>query len=117
MKNRTITKVSNVKFEPFDNYGPVIPGMSWHKISFNKENGYGSYISKLEPGTKTIPHTHLGFEEFLILEGELIDVDGTIFKKGDFVTFEPGTKHSSYSKKGCLILTFMMGINEPTKEN
>ena len=83
---------------------------------FNKENGYGTYISKLDPGTKTIPHTHLGFEEFLILEGELIDSDGTVFQKGNFVTFAPGSEHSSYTKKGCLILTFMRGINEPSKE-
>ena len=65
MSKRKITDTLNLKFEPFDRYGSVIPGMSWHKISFDKENGYGTYISKLEPGTKTIPHTHLGFEEFL----------------------------------------------------
>ena len=116
MSKRKVTDTLNLKFEPFDRYGSVIQGMSWHKISFNKENGHGTYISKLEPGTKTIPHTHLGFEEFFILEGELIDSDGTIFKKGDLVTFEPGSKHSSHTKKGCLILTFMRGINKPSKE-
>ena len=116
MSKRKITDTLNLKFEPFDRYGYVIPGMSWHKISFDKKNGYGTYISKLKPGTKTISHTHLGFEEFFILEGELIDSDGVVFKKGDFITFEPGTKHSSYTKKGCLILTFMRGINEPSKE-
>jgi anti-sigma factor ChrR (cupin superfamily) len=116
MSKRKITDILNLNFEPFDRYGSVIPGMSWHKISFDKKSGHGTYISKLEPGTKTIPHIHLGFEEFFILEGELIDSDGTIFKKGDFITFEPGSKHSSYSKKGCLILTFMRGINKPSKE-
>ena len=114
MSKRKITDTLNLKFEPFDRYGSVIPGMSWHKISFNKKSGYGTYISKLEPGTKTTSHTHLGFEEFFILEGELIDSDGVIFKKGDFVTFGPGTKHSSHTQKGCLILTFMRGINEPS---
>ena len=115
MTKRKITDTSNLKFEPFDRYGSVIPGMSWHKISFDKESGHGSYISKLQPGTKTIPHTHLGYEEFLILEGELIDSDGTIFQKGNFVTYAPGSEHSSYTEKGCLILTFMRGINKPTK--
>ena len=116
MSKRKITDILNLKFEPFDRYGSVIPGMSWHKISFDKESGYGTYISKMAPGTKTIHHTHLRFEEFLILEGELIDSDEVIFKKGDFVTFEPGSKHSSHTKKGCLILTFMRGINKPSKE-
>ena len=40
----------------------------------------------------------MGFEEFLMLEGELIDPDNKIFKKGDFVTFEPGSTHSSHTK-------------------
>jgi hypothetical protein len=48
-----------------------------------------------------------------MLEGELIDPDNKVFKKGDFVTFNPGTIHSSYTKSGCLILVFMRGINEP----
>ena len=37
MKKRKITNLSNVKFEPFDNYGSVIPGMNWHKITYNEK--------------------------------------------------------------------------------
>ena len=115
MTKRKITDLYNVKFIPFDNYGAEVPGMSWHKISYDKKNGgYGSYLLKMEPGTKSLPHTHTGYEEFLILDGELTDPDGKIFKKGDFITFEPGSKHSSYTKNGCLVLVFMRGINKPT---
>ena len=39
-----------------------------------------------------------------------------LFKKGDFVTFEPDTEHSSHTEKGCLILTFMRGENKRIKE-
>ena len=42
-----------------------------------------------------------------MLDGELIDLDNKIFKKGDFITFEPGSSHSSYTKTGCLMLVFM----------
>ena len=111
MDKRKITKLNNLKFEPFDKYGDPIAGWFWHKISFDEKTNFGSYISKLEPGTKTIPHIHSGHEEFLILDGELIDSDGTIFKKGDFVSYEPNSSHSSFTKKGCLILTFMRGQN------
>ena len=111
MSKRKITDTLNLKFEPFDRYGSIIPGMSWHKISFNKKTNFGTYISKLEPDTKTLAHVHSGHEEFLILEGELIDSDGTVFKKGDFISYKPNTSHSSYTKKGCLILTFMRGRN------
>ena len=112
MKKRIITNPLNVKFEPFDNYGEPIAKISWHKISYNKESGQGSYILKMDPGAKTIPHEHVNYEEFYILDGELKDGDGQIFKKGDFVTFEPGSTHSSYSEKGCLILVFMRSRNK-----
>tara|TARA_Y100000996_G_scaffold370309_1_gene317826 strand:- start:790 stop:1143 length:354 start_codon:yes stop_codon:yes gene_type:complete len=111
MDKRKITKLDNLKFEPFDKYGKPIAGWTWHKISFDEKTNFGSYISKLEPGTKTIPHIHSGHEEFLILDGELIDSDGTIFKKGDFISYEPNSSHSSFTEKGCLILTFMRGQN------
>ena len=113
MNKRKITNPYNLEFIPFDNYGVTVPGMSWHKISYNKENGgQGTYVLKMEPGAKSLPHEHTGFEEFLMLDGELIDPDGRIFKKNDFVSFEPGTKHSSHTVKGCLVLVFMRGINQ-----
>ena len=113
MSKRKITDPFNVKFEPFNNYGTPIPGMSWHKITYNQKTGEGTYILKMDPGAKSLPHTHTGHEEFLMLEGELIDPDGKIFKKGDFITFEPGSSHTSYTKNGCLVLVFMRGINKP----
>ena len=87
MNKRKITNPYKVKFEPFDNYGAPVPGMSWHKISYNGETGQGSYILKMEPGAKSLPHKHINYEEFLMLDGELIDPDDKVFKKGDFITF------------------------------
>ena len=115
MKKRKITNLSNVKFEPFDSYGSAVPGMNWHKITYNKDTGLGTYILKMDPETKSLPHEHTNYEEFLMLDGELIDPDNKIFKKGDFVTFEPGSSHSSYTKSGCLILVFMREKNKPIK--
>jgi len=112
MKKRIITDPFNLKFEPFDNYGKAIKGMSWHKISYNKKTGQGSYILKMDPGAKTIPHKHINYEEFYMLDGDLTDADGKTFKRGNFVTFEPGSSHSSYTEKGCLILVFMRSRNK-----
>ena len=69
----------------------------------------------MDPGTKSLPHEHTNYEEFLMLDGELIDLDHKVFKKGDFVTFVPGSSHSSYTKSGCLILVFLRGKNKPIK--
>jgi len=112
MNRRIITNPLKLEFEPFDNYGKPIKGMSWYKISYEKEKGQGSYILKMDPGAKSIPHEHISYEEFYMLDGELIDSDGKIFKKGDFISFEPGSKHSSFTEKGCLILVFMRSRNK-----
>ena len=116
MSKRKITNPLNVKFEPFDNYGAPIPGMSWHKISYNQKVGQGSYILKMEPSAKSLPHKHTNYEEFLVLDGQLIDPDNTIFKKGEFITFEPESSHSSCTKTGCLLLVFQRAKNEPLKK-
>ena len=114
MVKRKITNLYNVDFVPFDNYGSPVTGVSWHKISYSKENnGQGTYVLKMEPGAKSLPHEHTGFEEFLMLDGELTDPDGKVFKKGEFISFEPGSKHSSHTINGCLVLVFMRGINQP----
>ena len=113
MNERFIKNINNLEFVPFDNYGKPVEGMSWHKISYDKSNGgFGTYILKMDPGAKSLPHIHKGYEEFYVIEGDLQDADGKIFKKGNFVTFEPGTKHNSYSKNGCLLIVFMRGVNK-----
>ena len=115
MNKRKIINPFNVKFEPFDNYDSVIPGMSWHKVTYNTETGQGTYILKMDPGAKSLLHEHTNYEEFLMLDGELIDPDNKVFKKGNLVTFVPGTSHSSYTKNGCLILVFLRDKNKLIK--
>jgi quercetin dioxygenase-like cupin family protein len=112
MSKRKITNPFNVKFEPFDNYGSPIVGMNWHKITYDKKIGQGTYILKMEPGTVSKYHEHISFEEFIILDGELIDSDNKILKKGDIVSFEAGSRHSSHTINGCLILVFMRSRNK-----
>ncbi len=73
MKDRKVIDRHNIEFKPFDRYGSPVPKMSWHIISYNQTSGQGSYVLKMEPGAQTVPHMHMGFEEFLMIEGELID--------------------------------------------
>ena len=114
MSKRLIKNIENLNFEPFDNYGKPVKGMSWHKISYDRNNGgFGTYILKMDAGAKSLNHIHQGYEEFYVIDGELEDADGKIFKKGDFVTFEPDSEHNSHTKNGCLLIVFMRGINKP----
>ena len=102
-------KVFNLRTTPFQEYdmeGPVQPEMSWLPISYDEATGQGTYAMRMQPGAVTISHEHAGMEEFLILEGDLIDDDGTRFGPGDFVSYEPGTTHNSRTEGGCLIAVF-----------
>ncbi|WP_411278346.1 cupin domain-containing protein [Gaiella sp.] len=54
----------------------------------------------------TIAHDHDGMEEFLVLEGDLGDSDGTVFGPGGFISYEAGTHHNSSTVGGCLIAVF-----------
>ena len=112
MKNRKIINPTKLKFTPFNSYGKKISGMSWHKISYDKNTGAGSYILKMAPGARSLKHKHQNYEEFYVLEGELIDEDNTTFNKGNFISYKPGSQHSSFSKKGCLLLVFLRKKNK-----
>ena len=104
--DRRVFNARHSQYREYDLEGPVQPDMSWLPISYNKATGQGSYLMRMEPGAVTIAHDHPGYEEFLILEGELIDSDGSVFKTGDFVSYAPGTHHNSRTEKGCVIAVF-----------
>ena len=58
-------------------------------------------MSSSSPGASVYAHEHSSDEEFLMIEGELIENDGTVYRKGDLVWLKAGTQHSSHSPGGC----------------
>ena len=76
------------------------------QINADKKLGYGFHIYRMPPGHTTTPHEHQGDEEFLVLEGELIDHDGFRYKRGDLVWLAAKTRHSSYSPDGALLAVY-----------
>lgn len=42
----------------------------------------------------------------MILEGELIESDGTVLKKGDICSYQPGSHHNSRTESGCVLIAF-----------
>ena len=101
---RTITNVYDADYEPYDLDGPVQKDMAQIRISWERKTGKGCYIIRMQPGAETIPHTHRYMEDYFIIEGELIESDGTILKKGDVISYLPGTQHNSRTETGCLLL-------------
>lgn len=72
----------------------------------HEKPGYGFHAYRVPAGHTTVDHVHDGHEEFLLLEGELIDHDGFKYEKGDLVWLEAGTEHNSYSPNGALLAVF-----------
>ncbi|HJU46490.1 MAG TPA: cupin domain-containing protein [Gaiellaceae bacterium] len=93
-------------YREYDLEGPVQPELSWLPLSYDRATGQGCYLMRMEPGAVTIEHDHAGMEEFLILDGDLVDADGTVFGPGDFVSYEAGTRHNSRTEGGCVIAVF-----------
>ena len=83
-------------------------------MSGSLRNGeFECFLLKMEAGAVSTPHEHTGYEEFMVLDGELIDCDGSCYQSGDFVRLLPGSKHSSHTPNGCTLLVILRGNNRP----
>ncbi|MCA8967976.1 MAG: cupin domain-containing protein [Planctomycetes bacterium] len=91
--------------------------MSVLDVGYCRENQRGIYVIRMEPGAVTIPHTHGCWEEYLILEGELIESDGTVLKKGDLTSYHPGSHHNSRTETGCLLIGFDWDRPAPPRQD
>ncbi|MCP4301943.1 MAG: cupin [Gammaproteobacteria bacterium] len=115
MLDTSLRKIISTKadeFKPYDRYGDPISGMSWVALSGDLLNGeFECFMLRMEAGAQSKPHEHTGFEEFLVMEGELIDCDGSSYRAGDFVRLLPGSKHSSHTPDGCTLLVILRGNN------
>jgi len=101
---RRIFATRNLEMQPYDLDGPLQPEMSYARLSYESGSERGSYLMRMYPGAVTIPHVHTCREEYLILEGEAIEDDGTVLKAGDWIVYEAGTRHNTRTVTGCLLL-------------
>lgn len=113
---RKVTKTSSMAWRPYDRYGDPIEGLSWIPLTEDTDVMRATFLLKFDAGAKSRPHEHTGIEEFYVMEGTLVDSDGTIFRKGDFVRFDPGSEHWSEAPDGCVILATLLGRNRPLDE-
>jgi hypothetical protein len=104
---RRVANIKTARFQPFVIDGEPLPLQSVLQLDDMFPPGVGFHIYRMEPGAVSQPHEHTCNEQFLVLEGELIDNDGTVYRTGDFVLLETGTQHSSHTKTGCTLAVFI----------
>ena len=104
---RRVSNIHTDAFEPWPSASGEYRGESVMQLDRDKPVGTGFHIYKMDPGTSSRPHEHMDHEEFLMLSGELVDNDGTVYRSGDLVWLKKGTQHSSYTKDGCVIAVYI----------
>jgi quercetin dioxygenase-like cupin family protein len=109
--DRRVVNIHQAGYRVYDMEGPVQEDMGWLPLSYDA-NGNGCYAIRMAPGAETIEHTHAGVEDYLILEGELIESDGRVLQAGDFVHYDAGSRHNSRTETGCLLIGFDWGKPE-----
>ena len=102
--NRKIIKTATTEFGIYDFEGPVQEDMLLLRLSYDRDTGQGAYMMRMQPGAETVRHVHKRREEYLIIEGDLIESDGTVLGPGDYVIYQPGTEHNSHTANGCLLI-------------
>ena len=101
---RKIYRTADIAFDPYDFDGPLQDNMSYLKLDYDMETRQGAYLIRMEAGAETIAHVHRRREEYYIIEGDLVENDGTELGPGDYVVYEPGSYHNSRTVNGCLLL-------------
>ena len=105
--DRRVANIKTAKFQSFVTEGAEVPGQSYLQLDETFPPGAGFHIYRMAPGSTSQPHEHTCHEQFLVLEGELMDNDGTVYRAGDFVLLANGTEHSSSTVTGCTLAVFI----------
>jgi len=108
-RQRTVANWKTAEFSTYSLQGEPQKDLSWHNLSWDDATESGFFLIRFEPGGISIPHEHLQREEFVVLEGELEDNDGHVYRAGDCVSLAPGSKHFTRSKTGAVSAVFIQG--------
>ena len=106
---RTKVNWREAAFETYSLQGEPQNDLTWHNLSWDDATNSGFFLIRFAPGGVSIPHEHLHYEEFVVLEGELEDHDGHVYRAGDCVSLAPGSKHFTRSKNGAVSAVFIRG--------
>ena len=101
--DRRIANIRDADFIPYVYPDGVALGDAILQLDGDRQLGEGFHVYRMPPGMRTRSHRHNGHEQFLILEGELHESDGTILRAGDLVFYRDGTEHNSWTPDGCLL--------------
>ena len=104
---RRVANIFEAEYVPFELENGEGAAGSVLQLNDEQRPGVGFHVYRMEPGCHTTPHEHTDHEEFLVIQGEAVDNDGTVYRPGDLVFMKKGTEHSTYTEKGCLMAVYI----------
>lgn len=107
--DRQIANIHAADFTPFVYPDGAALGDGVLQLDQSRPLGEGFHVYRMPAGMTTRGHRHNGHEQFLILEGELHESDGTVLRAGDLVFYRDGSEHNSYTPNGCLLAVHIAG--------
>jgi anti-sigma factor ChrR (cupin superfamily) len=113
--DRKIVNIRTAAFTPFVYPDGMALGDTILQLDDTADLGTGFHVYRMPPGMTTRGHRHNGHEQFLILEGELHESDGTVLRAGDMVFYRDGTEHNSHTPNGCLLAVHIVGPETPVE--
>jgi anti-sigma factor ChrR (cupin superfamily) len=86
------------------------PGIEQKVLFEDLERGIRTALIRWAPGSELPLHEHTDVEQTFVLEGSLVDHDGTC-RAGDFVWRPAGSRHRAWTVEGCLLLGIFLKPN------
>ncbi|MGH7496425.1 MAG: cupin domain-containing protein [bacterium] len=89
-----------------------LPGVSFKKLFVDRERAYITLLLRMRAGAFYPSHQHGGYEECLVLEGEVRSAEVQL-RAGDYQRMTGGSLHHALqTDKGCLLLIIASQENE-----
>ena len=79
------------------------PGIWVKPLYEDADRGERTLLVRMDPGARSEPHSHEGFEQVYVLSGSFQD-DNRLLREGDHCCRTPGVMHSAFSEEGVLVL-------------
>ncbi len=98
--------VDNIPWKP-----TPCEGIEMKVLMEDEETGMMTALFKWAPGSKLTFHEHVELEQTFVLEGSLVDDEGTVFA-GNYVWRPAGSRHDAWAPDGALILSMFLKPNK-----
>lgn len=86
-------------------------GIEMKTLLRDSDTGLQTLLMRMAPGAELPDHEHRQLEQTFVLEGSLVDEQGTV-TAGNYVWRPAGSRHSARAPDGALLLGFFLKPNK-----